>query len=352
MPTVQLSVMPHNLTCWEEGASCDDCLEVLRENQTMIFSVADSSVMAGVAIIFSFLGFAFNLITITALLFYRSVRQQITTPFILSVSFAHLLYSTIILPLLATRFYTRQSESAAWTGLCKVFPVLFYLVLGASILSLMSVTINRTCILLFQEKAQNICNVKVRNVVIFLCWLLPLAILTPSTFGQYGQVELNDYTQSCTIGPDDNGRNPKRLMYNLFVFLPCTIMVICNIIIFAKLKFVPNSESVSENRKAENIFILMLFMVFLFFVLTLFPSWAVDHFDKCYKHPTIHAIAYMLNWTGVIINPIIFMVTQRSYREAVRGLFKKLFVEVKNKDAMESTVMHLDDFVKEDSNSS
>eukprot|EP00092_Neocalanus_flemingeri_P075842 GFUD01094018.1.p1 GENE.GFUD01094018.1~~GFUD01094018.1.p1 ORF type:complete len:301 (+),score=69.02 GFUD01094018.1:111-1013(+) len=297
--------LPDNFSCWEEGASCDNCQQVLRENQTMIFSVADSSVMAGFAIVCSILGFAFNLTTIISLLFYRSVRLQVTTPFILSVSFADLTYSTILLPMLIKRFYTRQSESS----LCKVFPVLFYLILGASILSLMNVTINRTCVLLFQEKAQKIFTVKFSNLVIFLCWLLPLAVLIQPMFGLYGKMDVKDYTKSCTILPDEYGRSPKKIMYNLFIFLPCSVMVICNIIMFAKLKLTPYSGILSEGRKAENIFIWMLFLVFLFFMLTLFPSWAVDHFDKCYKHPTIHAIAYMLNWTGVIINPIIFMVT-------------------------------------------
>ena len=80
----------------------------------------------------------------------------------------------------------------------------------------------------------------------------------------------------------------------------------------------------------------------------MFPSWAVDHFDKCFRHPTVHAIAYMFNWSGVIINPIIFMVCQRNYREAARGLFKKLFLTVQKKDNLESTVMHIEDFVMDD----
>ena len=295
----------------------------------MIFSKADSSIMAGFAILFSILGFLFNFVTI------------------LSVNFADLIYIIFVLPMLATRYYTRQSESEVWSGLCKLFPTLFYLVLGASILSLMSVTINRTCILLFQERTEKIFNGRMRNLIVLLCWILPFAFLLPSILGLYGTMDQKPYTQSCTIRPDEDGRSPKTLIYNIFIFVPCTVMIICNIIILVKVKVIAHSGTISENRKAENIFILMLFMVFLFFVLTLFPSWAVDHFDKCFQHPTIHAIAYMLNWTGVIINPIIFMVTQRSYREAVRGLFKRLFVRVKKKDTIESTVMHVESFVND-----
>ena len=59
--------------------------------------------MAGFAILFSILGFVFNIVIITSLLFYRRVRQQVTTPFILSVNFADLIYSIFVLPMLATR---------------------------------------------------------------------------------------------------------------------------------------------------------------------------------------------------------------------------------------------------------
>ena len=37
-------------------------------------------------------------------------------------------------------------------------------------------------------------------------------------------------------------------------------------------------------------------------------------FDKCYLHPTMHAIAYVFNWASVWINPIIYIVAQRKYQ--------------------------------------
>ena len=112
-----------NLFCWEEGASCDNCKLVLRENETMVFSNDDSWIMAGCAILF-----VFNFVTITSLLFYRRVRQQVTLLFIFSVNFADWIYSIFVLLMLATSYYTKESESEVWSGLCKLFPTLFYLV--------------------------------------------------------------------------------------------------------------------------------------------------------------------------------------------------------------------------------
>ena len=37
-------------------------------------------------------------------------------------------------------------------------------------------------------------------------------------------------------------------------------------------------------------------------------------FDKCYMHPTMHAIAYVFNWASVWINPIIYIRGQTKYQ--------------------------------------
>ena len=31
--------------------------------------------------------------------------------------------------------------------------------------------------------------------------------------------------------------------------------------------------------------------------------------DKCYDNPTLHIIAYIFNWTTVVINPIVYVIS-------------------------------------------
>ena len=31
--------------------------------------------------------------------------------------------------------------------------------------------------------------------------------------------------------------------------------------------------------------------------------------DKCYDNPTLHIIAYVINWTTVVINPIVYVLS-------------------------------------------
>ena len=280
---------------------------------------------------FSVLGFLINLLTMLGLMFNNSVRQQITTPYIISVLFSDLLFCTFLLPILATRYYTRETEANIWPGFCSLFPFLFFVSLGAFILSLMSVTINRTLIIILQERSQKIINSKVRALVILLCWVLPVFAMIPALSETYGKLGLKPLTQSCTILPDKLGRCPKSFIYGLFVFIPILIMVICNIIIFFQIKRVSSLRS-----KETKSFICSILFVFLFFLMTIVPSWTVDYVDECFQNPKSHAIAYIFLWSGSIINPVIFLMTQPSYRQAVRGLIcNKLVVAVQPEQVLQ-----------------
>merc|ERR1712106_133831 len=130
--------------------------------------------------------------------------------------------------------------------------------------------------------------------------------------------------------PDDQGRSPEKILYNIFIFLPSTVMIVCNIFIFIKLKLVSSLRS-----KDTIIFILGILAVFVFFLLTLIPAWSVNHLDDCIQHPQARTIAYILVWTGTIFDPLVFLGMEKTYRDAVRGLLcKKLVAAVQTDEAL------------------
>ena len=132
--------------------------------------------------------------------------------------------------------------------------------------------------------------------------------------------------------PDEHGRSPKSVLYNIFVYIPCSVMAICNIIIFVKLKV--SSDKMSRK---PDIFMLSIFLVFLSFLMTLLPSWIADYVDECFQQPRLHTISYIFLWAGSIINPIIFLVCQRNYRDAVRELFERLSVAVQTEETLKQS---------------
>ena len=75
-------------------------------NADYVFDDGGLSIWAGTgATLCSIMGATFNLITIMALLNDLSMRKHITTPFVISLATSDLLFSIIILPLMAARFF-------------------------------------------------------------------------------------------------------------------------------------------------------------------------------------------------------------------------------------------------------
>jgi len=207
--------------------------------------------------LFAILGICLNVLVIVALMHYRRTRRHVTTPFIISLSISDLVYSGIILPIMAARF--ANQDSPLGDTMCRVYPLIYYGTMGASLLSLTMVTLNRAFMLFLPSKVDSI----------------------------------------FTNNKDIKGHK-----------VPINRMSVATL----------------EERKMERLFMLMLGLIFVFFVVTYVPGIIVKGADKCFTKPTLHVLAYVINWASVWINPIIYVVSQKKYQDAIRHLkdtFKK-----------------------------
>ena len=328
--------------CWQAGASCANCNLTLAghpDNLTIAFPPAVSGLLGASCIIFSLLGSAANGILLVSIILTRQERVKITTPFILSLCLADLLFSMLLLPIQATRFLSQDWRSSLGSEdgvLCQTFPVMLYTVLGARLLSLMCVTATQA-VNLFFEKMENKFERQYSFLLVVLCWLLPLACLLPSQTQSYGKVVLKEYTQTCTIVdlnfPEESGSDPKNLLYFGFFIPAATILAISNVSMFIKIQTLNKGLSrqmssrkdggatLNEKRKNLNVFIFMLFLSFAFWLLSILPFLVVDQVvDSCFQKPDLHAAAYILNFTKVVANPAIFILSQRGFYQAVKNL--------------------------------
>merc|ERR1712029_1107950 len=82
---------------------------------------------------------------------------------------------------------------------------------------------------------------------------------------------------------------------------------------------IPNSL-----RSKERAITQMMMIIFFTFLLTYIPSFVVKWFDDDYELPTAHVICYIINWLSVIMNPLIYVVTQERYRIAYKHLWCKI----------------------------
>jgi len=298
-----------------------------------VFGDGDSVFASLFAVLFAILGICLNLLVIVALMHYRRTRRHVTTPFIISLSISDLVYSGFILPIMAARFHHQETPlGETW---CQVYPLIYYGTMGASLLSLTMVTLNRAFMLFLPSKVDSIFtnnkNIKGHKlpinslIILFLCWLIPILMLLPSFTGTEGKMGLQRHTQSCTILADREGDNPKKLFYAIGFGIPSVTLIVSDIAIFFKMKSMHKSDNrmsmaTLDERKMERLFMLMLGAIFVFFVVTYVPGIIVKGVDPCFSKPTLHVLAYVINWASVWINPIIYVVSQKKYQEAIKHL--------------------------------
>jgi len=314
-----------SLACWEPSASCSTCNQTLvghPKDYTMVFPPIASNILAFAAAFFSFLGSIFNAVLLAGLLLARTERARVTTPFILSVCLADFLNAIVTLPIQATRFMSRDwklgvGPEEGYT--CQLYPIILFTVQGASVLSLMCITLNQAVVLFFGDMRAIQRHRWLSTYLVTLCWLAPLACLIPSLFKAYGKVELKEYTQTCTIVALEGegvADDPKRLLFWAFAFPSFLVIVASNVVIYLKIRGVPMNKKEATNR-----FILMLFLAFLAWLFSVLPFVIIDTvLDPCFQEPGFHTVAYILNWTKLVANPTIFILSNRGFLIAVQQL--------------------------------
>ncbi|KAK9692605.1 7 transmembrane receptor (rhodopsin family) [Popillia japonica] len=93
------------------------------------------------AILFCIIGFLGNFVTILALARCPKLISQATTAFVLSLCISDLIFCSVSLPLIASRYiYERWILGMTC---CKLFPVLLYGNVALSLLNMVAITINR-----------------------------------------------------------------------------------------------------------------------------------------------------------------------------------------------------------------
>jgi len=322
-----------SLFCWEPEASCSSCVQTLDnhpEDITIIFGEVERMLLGVSAILFAVIGTVANAILLSGLLFAPRELHSFhgtlsTTHFICSVVASDLLFSLLLLPTQASRFLRGDWASGLGSEsgfLCQGYPVILYTLTGATILSLMCVTLNKAAFLFGGSKIRQINLQWVTFLVVACCWLLPFIALLPSLNQTYGRVVLKEYTQTCTIVGThypEKGEDPKKLLFHIFFFPALIILIVSNLAMCIKVKLM--LRDLNNTQKAENVFIGMLGVTFLFWLLYTAPFILVDTLlDSCFQKTGLHAAAYILNWTKVVANPAIFVSYNPHFLTAVRLL--------------------------------
>lgn len=301
-------------------------------SQTIHYTRPATLFAAVAACIFTVVGVTGNLLTVVALSRCVKLRSHATTAFVISLAISDLLFCSINLPLTASRYI--HEEWLLGETMCQLYPFFFYGNVGASLINMVAITINRYVLIAcpgYYSKIYSRLNILLMMAGV---WMFSFGLVVPPLAGVWGTMGLDPATFSCTILRDSNDRSPKKFLFLFGFLLPCVAIIVCYSAIFYRVRqsrlnvqkhmAVANSgkETVLQsNQRTEDLRMTkMMLLIFVSFLISFLPLMLVNVLDDEVVYPSIHIVGSVLAWASALINPFIYAFKNRQYKHA----FKKL----------------------------
>ncbi|KAK8783234.1 G-protein coupled receptor moody-like [Amblyomma americanum] len=291
-----------------------------------------------------------NAASIAALLRSPKLLKNATTALVINLCVTDLLFSALSTPLAATVFW-----NAGWIysdGLCVAYGVSRFFNTGASIFTVMAISINRYVVIVKPRLYQRAFTEGNNLLVVTGTWLLTLSLLIWPTAAVWGRFGWDADIGTCSVVPN-NGRSSKAFLFMVAFFVPATSFVICySRIYWIVRKTQRNLRQYSTSHKsaafvarlfaqrqdggavsAEKIqrhqrriakdwrLLKTVFVIFVAFTLCYLPLLTLKAFRLLDNYPGVQVFAYLTFYFSGCVNPVIYICMSREYRQAYKELW-------------------------------
>ncbi|XP_076314319.1 G-protein coupled receptor moody-like [Tachypleus tridentatus] len=321
---------------------------------------------AACCIILSIVGIPSNVISAIAITRYPRLKKNITTVFIINLCIADCLFCSFTLPFAASTFLQR-----GWThgeALCVIFPLIRYSNGAVSLQSVVAIAINRYILICHPKIYKQIYQRHCLVAMIALIWIFAFSLLLPPLIQVWGKLGFDPSSGTCTILEVD-GKSPKTFLFIFSFVFTSTVFVFCYTHIYFVVRktqkhvqeqkqntlskcydsieqapssynnssFSPTIElpdqrdspslkislSSKINKKlSKDIKLLrMIFVIFLMFVVCYLPMTLVKVLKVEQKIPVVHVLGHIFIYLSACINPIIYVLMSKEYRQAYKNLY-------------------------------
>ncbi|KAK0097727.1 hypothetical protein PV326_014255 [Microctonus aethiopoides] len=267
---------------------------------------------AVMAILIMITGLLGNLLTIIALSKYPKVRN-VTAAFII-------------------RFI-----DGSWTELrflCVLVPFLRYGNVGVSLLCVGAITINRYIMITHHSLYNRVYKKHWIALMILFCYTFSYGMQIPTLIGVWGQFDYDPNLETCSIIKDSRGNTSKAFLFVTGFIIPCIVIVGCYTKIFwvvhssetrmrkhanptIKSPHTPGRDTREiRQRRSEWRITKMVLAIFLSFLVCYLPITIVKVTDPEGRFPGFHVVGYLFLYFAACINPIIYVIMNKQYRQA------------------------------------
>ncbi|XP_059622279.1 G-protein coupled receptor moody isoform X2 [Phlebotomus argentipes] len=283
-----------------------------------------------------------------------------------SLCLADFIFCIFVLPFNAIRFihgYWRLGSL-----LCKLVPFVQYGSVGVSLLCIAMITVNRYVMIVHHSAYARVYQRHWIVAMILFCWFFSYGMQVPTLLGVWGAFGYDPNLGTCSILKDEYGRSSKTPLFVIAFIIPCLLIVLCYTRIFwvvhksemrmkqhaSVANAVPNNlrptivsrpascsqltDSASparppstapqpvriknqrdiKARRNEWKITKMVLAIFISFIACYLPITVIKIADKDVTHPAAHVFGYVMLYLSACINPIIYVIMNKQYRQAYK----------------------------------
>lgn len=327
-------------THYGDDSSTTNTSALIRDEELTRFSRSLLTFAAVMTVLIMIIGIIGNLLTIIALLRCPRVRN-VAAAFIISLCAADFIFCLLVLPFSSSRFI-----HGGWTHgpiLCTLFPFMRYGNIGVSLLSIAMITLNRYIMIAHYSIYNKIYKPGLIAAMIGFCWCFSYGMQLPTLFGVWGEFGQDEKLGTCSIIADSNGRSAKTALFIMAFVIPCIIIVCCYTRIFWVVhssevrmrkhgtnkmhpstgnglhkKMKRKEERAAKTKRNEWRITQMVLVIFLSYVACYLPITIVKVADDEVDYPGFHVLGYLLLYFSACVNPIIYVIMNKQYRQAYK----------------------------------
>ncbi|KAG7164897.1 G-protein coupled receptor moody-like 3 [Homarus americanus] len=301
---------------WEEHLALED------EAAASEIAKMSRGVATFIAVLFigyMVLGLTGNFLTILALLRCPRVRN-VTAAFIISLCVADFLFCVLVLPWEVSRFLAgKWIWGEGW--ICTLFPLLRYWNVAVSLLSIAMITINRYIMIAHFSVYKLVYRKGWIALMIAFCWVFAFIMLLPTLLSKWGRFGFDRRLQTCSI-LDDNNKSPKQVLSEKRMRQHSSRSMNgshpSGPSLQPQSRVITKVEREAKRRRNEWRITKMVLIIFIAFLITYLPITLVKNLDKKVNYPGLHVLGYVLIYISACINPVIYVIMNRQYRQAYK----------------------------------
>nr|KAG5705613.1 hypothetical protein BaRGS_034811 [Batillaria attramentaria] len=279
--------------------------------------------ITAVTTILAVFGFLGNALTVLAILT-SSLRQNLNSILIGHLSFADVLYTSLVLPLQAVAFHHRQWVLPDWV--CVVAAAVRIWLIGVIMMLLSVIALYRFLNIVHPQVYTRLSQRNSFLPIVIVCWIFSAFFSTMPILGVWGSFSFEPLILQCTFTSEVADKSHKVVSITLGYVIPCVFICFCYarigcVVARTRRRATRNSIYRKQKNQRDSLRLTgMMLLIFVGFFLGTTPYFIINIVDPRETLPMAHIWAPCATWLLYSLNPVIYTLMDNNFLRAYKQL--------------------------------